>query len=101
MVVVGCAGRPATQVVHRSSKGYRVELPDADWRPVDGRADVELRHRQGSAGMLVNATCDAGRAGRSLEALRREILAGLSAREVQERATTPVAGRPAEHLVVD
>ena len=102
LLLAGCASRHAPDAVYRSSKGYRVTLPGQDWRVVDdGRADLELRHRQGSAGMLVNATCDARRAGRSLEALRREILAGFSHREVQERAAVPVAGRPAEHLVVD
>ena len=102
LVLAGCAGRQAPDAVYRSSKGYRVGLPDHEWRVVDdGRADLELRHRDGSAGMLVNATCDARRAGRSLEALRREILAGFSDREVQEHAVVPVAGRPAEHMVVD
>jgi hypothetical protein len=88
--------------VYRSSKDYRVVLPGPDWRVVaESRADLELRHRGGAAAMLVNATCDPRLAGRPVEALRREILAGFSGREVRERASTSVAGRPAEHLVVE
>jgi hypothetical protein len=88
--------------VYRSREGYRVTLPGPDWRVAgDSRADLELRHRQGPAGMLVNASCEARHAGRPLVALRREILAGLSAREVQVDETVSLGGREAAHMVVD
>lgn len=102
LVVTGCAGRLGPGDVYRSSKGYRVSLPSQDWRVVnDSHADLELRHRQAPAAMLVNASCDPRLADRPPEALRREILAGFSEREVQERDAVVVAGREAGHLVVD
>lgn len=102
LVLAGCAGREAEDAVYRSSKGYRVMLPGQDWRVVnDSRADLELRHRAAAAGILVNASCDGLVAGRSMDALRREILAGFSDREVQSHDTAPVAGREAAHMVVD
>lgn len=102
LVLAGCAGGRAPYGVYRSSKDYRLVLPGQDWRVMkESRADLELRHRQGSAAMLVNATCDRRIADRPVEALSREILAGFSDRQLQERASARVAGRPAEHLVVD
>jgi hypothetical protein len=77
-------------------------LPPRDWRVVgDSRADLELRHREGPAGILVNASCDPRMAGRSPEALRREILAGFSDREVHVQGALSVSGREASHTVVD
>ena len=102
LVLTGCAGRQSPDDVYRSSKGYRVMLPGPDWRVVsESRADLELRHRQAPAGMLVNASCDPRLVGRAVDTLRREILAGFSDRAVQERDAVSVAGREAAHVVMD
>ena len=77
-------------------------LPGHDWRVVsESRADLELRHRQAPAGILIHASCDPRLVGRPVEALRREILAGFSDRDVQVHDAVPVAGREAAHMVVD
>jgi hypothetical protein len=102
LILAGCAGRPPRDAVYRSGKGYRVALPPQDWYVVrDSRADLELRHREAPAGILVNASCDSRVAGRSAEALRREILAGFSDREVRAQGALSVSGREASHTVVD
>ncbi len=102
LVLTGCAVHEGPGDGYRSSKGYRVSLPGQDWRVVhESRADLEFQHRQAPAAMLVNASCDPRLAGRTLEALRREILAGFSDRDVQERDGALVAGREAAHIVVD
>jgi hypothetical protein len=102
LILTGCAAHQALRDAYRSGKGYRVNLPGQDWRVVNERTpDLELRHRQAAAAILVNASCDPRLAGRTLEALRREILAGFSDRDVRERDTVPVAGREAAHIIVD
>jgi hypothetical protein len=102
LILVGCAGRQTTDSEYRSGKGFRVMLPGQDWRVVgESRADLELRHRQAPAGIVVNASCDSRLVGRPVEALRREILAGFSDRDVQVRDAVSVAGREAAHMVVE
>jgi hypothetical protein len=102
LVLAGCAARLGPGDVYRSDKGYRVSLPGQGWRVVrESRADLELRHRLAPAAMLVNASCDGRLAARPLPALRRELLAGVSERQVQEQGTVAVAGREAVHMVVD
>jgi hypothetical protein len=77
-------------------------LPGQDWRVVsESRADLELRHREAPAGIVVNASCDARLVGRPVEALRREILAGFSDRDVEVQEAASVAGREAAHMVVE
>jgi hypothetical protein len=101
LALTGCAGRRLEGDGYRSPKGYRVSLPGPGWQRVsDSRADLELRHGNAAA-ILVNASCDSRLAGRPLEALGRELLAGFSGREVQARDTAVVAGRESAHLVVE
>ena len=102
LVLVGCAGRQTPDAEYRSAKGFRVVLPGQDWRVVgESRADLELRHRGAPAGIVVNASCDSRLVGRSVEALRLEILAGFSDREVAVRDAVAVAGREAAHRGVE
>jgi hypothetical protein len=102
LVLTACAGRQPPSGVYHSNKGYRLTLPGSDWQPVPGsRADLELRHRQAQAGILVNASCGARLTLRTVNALTREILAGFSGREVHERGVASLAGQEAAHLVVE
>jgi hypothetical protein len=102
LVLMGCASHRRPGDAYRSSKGYRVSLPGGDWRRVsESRADLELRHAQAPAGILVNATCDPRVVHRPLDALPREILAGFTERVVQERDAGVVSGREAVHMVVE
>jgi hypothetical protein len=98
----GCAGRRITDGVFRSTKGYRVTVPGPDWAVVDSsRADLELRHRDGSAGMLVNALCEGGVTRRPANALAQQLLAGLRGREIVERVEVAVNGRTGTRMVVE
>jgi hypothetical protein len=100
--VSGCAGRLITDGVFRSTKGYRVTVPGPDWTVVDSsRADLELRHRDGSAGMLVNALCDGGVTRRPAGALAHQLLAGLRDREIVRRVEVSVNGRTGTRMVVE
>jgi hypothetical protein len=79
-----------------------VTLPGADWEVAsDSGADLELRHRQARAGMLVNASCAPRLIERTAGVLSREMLAGFSARVVQEEETTSVTDREATRVVVE
>lgn len=90
----GCAGRRIDHGVFHSSKGYRVTVPGPDWAVVEpSRADLELRHRGGDAGMLVNAACGGGATPRSPGLLARRLLVGLRDRTVIERGEVSVNGR--------
>jgi hypothetical protein len=98
----GCAGRRITDGVFRATKGYRVTVPGPDWAVVDSsRADLELRHRDGSAGMVVNAVCDHRAPPRPAGALAQQLLAGLRDREVIERGEVMVNGRRGARMVVE
>jgi hypothetical protein len=103
LALAACAGRQASDSgPYRSSKGFRVVLPGGDWHVMrESRADLELRHRQVRAGILVNASCNRGQAQQTLAALDRQILAGFSLRDVQTRETISVAGRQASHIVLE
>jgi hypothetical protein len=98
----GCAGRRITDGVFKATKGYRVSVPGPDWAVVDSsRADLELRHRDGSAAMLVNAVCDRRATTRSAGALAQQLLAGLRDREMIERGEVSVNGRRGARMVVE
>lgn len=102
LLLTACAGRQPPPGVYHSNKGYRVSLPGQDWQFVRGsRADLELRHRQARAGILVNASCAPRSTSPTVSVLSREILAGFSDREVHERDVASVAGREAAHMVVE
>ena len=98
-----CAGKRIEQGVFHGASGYRVALPpDGDWRIVnDSRADLELRHRTGAAGMLVNADCDPATARRAPDVLARHLLMGLRDRVELEHGDVPVNGRLASHRLVE
>jgi hypothetical protein len=88
--------------VFHSPKGYRVTLPGDTWTVSrDGRADLELRHRDGTAGIVVNAACGANRQRGPLDALARHLLAGLRDRSVIAREDISVNGQVARHAVVE
>lgn len=93
-LLAGCAGQRIEGGVFRSPKGYHVTIPGADWTVVDkSRADLQLRHREGAAGMLANATCTAGAARPPDRVLSRQLTAGLRERTVLERHEVSVDGR--------
>lgn len=98
-----CAGKRIEHGVFHAPTGYRVALPpDGAWRIVDdSRADLELRHRTGSAGMLVNGACDPAIARRGPEVLARHLLMGLRDRKELERSEVPVNGRVASHRLLE
>lgn len=100
--VSACAGGRIEGGVYRSAKGYRVALPGEAWTVAAGsRADLELRHRTGVAGMLANALCERAVSGRTLTVLTRHALAGLRERAVVERREVSLNGRRAAHTVLE
>ena len=98
-----CAGKRIEGGVFHAPSGYRVTLPaDGDWRIVDdSRADLELRHRTGDAGMLVNGACDPALARRKPDVLDRHLLMGLRDRVELEHGDVPVDGRVASHRLLE
>jgi hypothetical protein len=101
-LLAGCAGRRIEGGVFRSPKGYHVTIPGADWMLVDSsRADLELRHRGGAAGMLANATCTAAARRRSARVLMRQLTAGLRDRALLERGEVALDGRLASRTVIE
>lgn len=102
LALAGCAGRRISEGVYHSSKGYRVRIPGADWMVVDrSRADLELRHRDGAAGVMVNAVCDGKVSRRSAGVLRTQLLAGLRERKMIERREVSLNGRPGTRTVLE
>lgn len=101
-LAAGCSVRRIENGVYHSPKGYRVTIPGPEWEVVESsRADLELRHRSGDAGLLAQATCAPAAVRRSSSALVRELLAGLRDRTVLERGQAWLDGRPAAHTVVE
>jgi hypothetical protein len=102
LALVGCAGRRITEGVYHSDKGYRVRIPGADWTVVDrSRADLELRHRDGAAGIVVNALCEGPAARRPAGALTSQLLAGLRQRRTIERVDVALDGRRGTRTVLE
>ncbi|MGH7388397.1 MAG: hypothetical protein ACREM3_02920 [Candidatus Rokuibacteriota bacterium] len=101
-LTAGCAGRRVEHGVFHSPKGYRATLPGGAWSMVDAsRADLELRHATGRAGMTVNATCDPAVTGRPAAQLTRALFAGLRDRSDVERGDAVVGGRTASRAVIE
>jgi len=98
-----CAGTRIEHGVFHGPSGYRVTLPpDGAWRIVgDSRADLELRHRTATAGMLVNGACDPALVRRTPEVLARHLLMGLRERVELEHGEMPVNGRMASHRLLE
>ena len=81
---------------------FRVTVPGPEWDVTPaGRADLELRHRAGRAGILANVECGEGRARPELTALTRRLFVGLRSREVIENGVTTVGGLSAAHAVME
>lgn len=98
----GCGGRRIEHGVYHSPKGYRAALPGDAWSVVEqSRADLELRHANGHAGMIVNASCDPAVVRRPPEQLERALLAGLRDRTTVERGDTVVGGRTASRVLIE
>jgi len=97
-----CAGARIDHGVFHAQSGYRVALPEGAWEVVeDSRADLELRHRSETAGMLVNGLCDPAAVRRRPALLTRHLLIGLRDRVVIEGDEVPVNGRVASHRLVE
>ena len=104
LALLGCAtpGPKIERGVFRVPEQFRVTVPSVQWEAVpNGRADLELSHRAGDAGLLANAECGGRHARADLPALTRRLFVGLRDREVLENGTTEVAGLPATHTVVE
>ena len=104
LTLASCAtpGPRVEQGVFRVSEQFRVTVPGPQWEAVsNARADLELRHRAGDAGMLANAECGGGYARADLRALTRRLFVGFRGREVLERGPAEVAGMPAAHAVIE
>ena len=98
----GCAGRRIENGVYHSDKGYRLTLPGPDWSvAADSKADLELRHQDGLAAMLVNAECDDRAKSRSAGLLLGQLLIGLHGRATIEQNEVSVNGQQALHRVLD
>jgi hypothetical protein len=65
------------------------------------KADLELRHRDSAAGMVVNAVCDGKASRRSPGVLRSHLLAGLRERKVIERQDVSLDGRAGTRTVLE
>ena len=102
LALAGCAGRRISGGVYHSDKGYRVRIPGAEWMVVDqSKADLELRHRDGASGMVVNAVCDGKASRRSPGVLRSHLLAGLRERKMIERQDVSLDGRAGTRTVLE
>jgi hypothetical protein len=100
--VAGCAGRRLHDGVYHSEHGYRVTVPGRGWVVVDdSAADLELRHADGRAGMLIAATCQPAATKRRDADLARHLLLGLRERETLEDGEASLAGFRGTHLVVE
>lgn len=97
-----CAGYRIVDGVYHASAGYAVRLPGPAWTMADdSRADLELRHRTATAGMLVNATCEPAIARRDSAILARQLLFGLRDRVMVEADEISLNGRVASHRVLE
>ena len=98
----GCAGRRIENGVYHSPKGYRVSLPGAEWSvATESKADLELRHQDGMAAMMVNAECDDRAKSRTAGQLLGQLLIGVHDRATIEQNEVSVNGRQALHRVLD
>ncbi|MGH7305263.1 MAG: hypothetical protein ACRELZ_18415 [Candidatus Rokuibacteriota bacterium] len=102
IALAGCAGRRIENGVYHSPKGYRLTLPGAEWSvATESKADLELRHQDGLAAMLVNAECDDRAKSRSAGLLLGQLLIGVHDRATIEQNEVSVNGRQALHRVLD
>ena len=102
LAAAGCAATRIEGGVFSSKKGYRLDVPAGEWVvTTDGRADLELRHRDGTAGIVVNASCGPERSRGPLSVLARHLLSGLRDRSVVVREDIAVNSKTARHSVVD
>lgn len=102
LLVSGCAVKRIENGVYHSPKGFRVTIPGSEWAPFDDSpADLELRHRGAPAGIAIHAVCEGGVSRRAPDVLSRQLLIGLRDREVIERGSAEIAGRPASRAVLD
>jgi hypothetical protein len=102
IALTACAGRRIENGVYHSPKGYRVTLPGADWSVAEeSRADLELRHHDGTAAMLANAQCDDRARARSADRLLGHLLIGIRGRATIDQGEVSVNGRQAIHRVLD
>jgi hypothetical protein len=101
LVLAGCAGARIEGGVFHSPKGYRLALPGHEWSArLRGAADLELRHHQEPAAMLVNASCDDRLPETTLDVLTRHLLVGLGHRALLSREDVTVDGRVAQHSLL-
>ncbi len=102
LALTGCAGRRIENGVYHSPKGYRLSLPGPEWSVAEeSKADLELRHQDGMAAMLVNAECDDRAKARSAGQLLGQLLIGVHDRATIEQNEVSVNGRQALHRVLD
>jgi len=101
LAVGACAGPRIDNGIFQAPSGYRVTVPRDGWVVERSDADLELRHRGGTAAMLVNGTCEGPAVERRPEVLVRQLLLGFRDRVVVESGEAPVNGRVATHTVME
>src|SRR5262249_57254760 len=103
ILLAGCATGPRIESgVFHSANGYRVTLPGGEWIVArESQADLELRHQDGLAAMLVNADCDDPARSRSAGRLLGHLLIGIRDRATIEQNEVSVNGLTAAHRVLD
>jgi hypothetical protein len=104
LALVACAspGPRIERGTFRVPERFRISVPGPQWEAVsEARADLELRHHAGDAGLLANAECGGRHARADLRGLTRRLFVGFRGREVLETGVTEVAGLPAAHAVVE
>jgi hypothetical protein len=102
LLLGGCGGRRIENGVFYSTQGYRVRIPGPEWTVVDdSRADLQLKARDGRAGMLAHATCEAYAIRRPANVLQRQLLIGLQDRRIVERSEVTVGRFPGTRSVVE
>ena len=104
LVVGGCAGPHVTldHGVFRAPKLFRVTVPAAPWAVARAtESEIEVRHPQTRAGILVNAECGAEPIRRELPVLARRLFVGLRARDMLANGAVTLGGLPAVHAVME
>ena len=106
LVLTGCAtaGPRVENGVFRAPDLFRVAVPGPEWVVApQGRADLELHHRAGAAGMFVNAECGnpAARTAVDVAALARRLLVGMRDHDVLENGAATLDGAPALRALVE
>ncbi|MBM3219093.1 MAG: hypothetical protein FJZ38_10515 [Candidatus Rokubacteria bacterium] len=104
LALAGCAsaGPRIENGVFRAPALFRVAVPGPEWEvAAASRAELELRHRGGEAGIFANVECGEEAARRDVGVLARRLFLGLRDRRVVENGAATLDGAPAARAVID